>query len=191
MPRRRTNEREQVRAGQLAHALSDILHELHISHRDLAAALNISRYTVDSWTRVGDPALPSDQNLAPLCQFIEQHQKGSGAKLAAAAQFTWVPTNTEKAITSVSASAHASRHNLPAALTSFVGRDTELREVEYLLTVTRLLTLTGVGGVGKTRLALQLAQKVRGNFPDGVWLVELAALRDPNLVWQAIAAAVG
>lgn len=63
MPRRRTNDREQVRAEQFAHALSNILHELHISHRDLAAALNISRYTVDSWTRMSDPALPSEQNL--------------------------------------------------------------------------------------------------------------------------------
>jgi non-specific serine/threonine protein kinase len=191
MPRRRTNEREQVRTEQFAHALSDILHELHISHRDLAAALHISRYTVDSWTRVADPALPSDQNLVPLCQFIEQRQRGSGAKLAAVAQCTWVPTNNEKAITSVSPSANASRHNLPAALTSFVGRDTELREVAHLLTVTRLLTLTGVGGVGKTRLALQLAQKNKDDFADGVWLIELAALRDPNLVWPAIAAAVG
>ncbi len=191
MPRRRTNEREQARAAQFANALSNILHELRISHRHLADALHISRYTVDSWTRVADPALPSEQNLAQVCQLIEQRQGGAGVQLAAAAQFDWTPTDKGGASMAPAVSANAPRHNLPAALTSFVGRDTELREVAHLLTVTRLLTLTGVGGVGKTRLALQLAQQVRSHFADGVWLVELAALSDPTLVWHAIGSAVG
>jgi ATP-dependent Clp protease ATP-binding subunit ClpA len=191
MPRRRINEREQARAAQFASVLSDMLHELRISHRNLATALNISRYTVDSWTRAADPGLPSEQNLAQLCQFIEQRQSGFGTKLAAAAQFEWRPTVNGSAITSAPMSPNARLHNLPAALTRFVGRDIELLEVVHLLTVTRLLTLTGVGGVGKTRLALQLAQQISNDFPEGVWLVELAALSDPNLVWQAIASAVG
>ncbi len=191
MPRRRINEREQARAAQFANALSNILHELRISHRDLADALHVSRYTVDSWTRAADPALPSEQNRAQVCQRIEQRQGGAGVKLAAAAQFDWTPTDKGGAIMAPAGSANALRHNLPAALTSFVGRDTELREVAHLLTVTRLLTLTGVGGVGKTRLALQLAQQVRSHFADGVWLVELAALCDPTLVWHAIGSAVG
>jgi predicted ATPase/DNA-binding SARP family transcriptional activator len=83
------------------------------------------------------------------------------------------------------------RHNLPSALTSFVGRGRELREVARLLDDHRLLTLTGAGGAGKTRLALQAAaERVRGH-PDGVWLVELAALSDPALVPNATLAAVG
>ena len=190
MPRRRNNEREQARAAQFAHALSDMLHELRINHRDLAADLQISRYTVDSWTRIGDPALPSNQNLAQLCQLIEQRERGLGARLATAARFEWAPTNTGSAATSASRRANVPHHNVPAALTSFIGRDTELLEIAHLLTVTRLLTLTGVGGVGKTRLALQLAQQVSSMFADGVWLVELAKLTDPDLVWHTIASTI-
>lgn len=83
------------------------------------------------------------------------------------------------------------RHNLPASLTSFVGREHELTEVRELLRHTRLLTLTGTGGVGKTRLALEAARTVTDEYPDGVWLVELAALTDPVVVPQAVATVLG
>jgi AAA domain len=82
-------------------------------------------------------------------------------------------------------------HNLPLQLTSFVGRERELGEVAALLGAQRLLTLTGPGGTGKTRLALQAAADALEASPDGVWLVELAALADPALVPQAVAQAVG
>ena len=80
---------------------------------------------------------------------------------------------------------------LPAELTSFVGRRSELRETRMLLTASRMLTLTGVGGVGKTRLALRMAAEVRRSFPDGVWFVRLASLRDPALLPHTIANALG
>ncbi len=83
------------------------------------------------------------------------------------------------------------QHNLPAELSSFLGRERELTELGRLLDTTRLLTLTGTGGVGKTRLALRLAHGVLGNSFDAVWLVELAALTDPTLVTPAVAQAVG
>src|ERR671911_718661 len=73
------------------------------------------------------------------------------------------------------------RHNLPSELSSFVGREKELTEVRRLLENTRLLTLTGSGGCGKTRLALAAAGEVEEGFEDGVWLVELASLVDPSL----------
>jgi predicted ATPase/DNA-binding winged helix-turn-helix (wHTH) protein len=79
------------------------------------------------------------------------------------------------------------RHNLPNQLTSFIGREKEIRELKGLLSSTRLLTLTGAGGCGKTRLAIQLAAEVLDDFPDGCWLVELAPLGDPMLVVQTVA----
>ena len=79
------------------------------------------------------------------------------------------------------------RHNLPAALTSFVGRGKELRELPRLLASSRLVSLTGAGGVGKTRLAVQLARGLIEQFPHGVWLVNLAPLTRPDLLAQTIA----
>ncbi|WP_211770601.1 ATP-binding protein [Kutzneria sp. CA-103260] len=76
-------------------------------------------------------------------------------------------------------------------MTSFVGRRHELTEAKRLLSVSRLVTLTGVGGVGKTRLALQLAEQVSRAFPDGVWLVWLATIDDDALVPHAVADVLG
>jgi predicted ATPase len=75
--------------------------------------------------------------------------------------------------------------------TSFVGRETELTEIQRLLGSTRLLTLTGAGGVGKTRLAVQVAVSTASGYPDGVWLVELASVEEERLVAPAALAALG
>ncbi|WP_345347772.1 protein kinase domain-containing protein [Rhodococcus olei] len=80
---------------------------------------------------------------------------------------------------------------LPPELTSFVDRRTELAEVKSLLSSARLVTLTGIGGVGKTRLALRAAATARRGFADGVWFVELADLSDPSLLIDAVAAGLG
>ena len=80
---------------------------------------------------------------------------------------------------------------LPVQLTSFVGRDTELAQLRELLTQNRLLTLTGAGGAGKTRLAIQLAGHLAGEFGDGVWYVDLAPITDPELVPLTVARAFG
>jgi predicted ATPase len=84
----------------------------------------------------------------------------------------------------------AGRPELPSQLTSFVGRERELAEAATLLRDARLLTLTGAGGCGKTRLALALTRQREEDFADGVWPVELAALADPDLVGPAIAQAL-
>jgi non-specific serine/threonine protein kinase len=90
------------------------------------------------------------------------------------------------------ASSAKPRSNLPGALTSFVGRERELAEVRKLLEEQRLVTLTGAGGVGKTRLALRVAEAALQNgYRDGVWLVELAALSDPALVPLAVTGVLG
>jgi hypothetical protein len=83
------------------------------------------------------------------------------------------------------------RNNLPLELTSFVGREAEVREVSGLLSDARLLTLTGVGWVGKSRIALHVAAKALDQYRDGVWLVELGALSDPELIPKQAAIAMG
>jgi predicted ATPase/DNA-binding CsgD family transcriptional regulator len=80
--------------------------------------------------------------------------------------------------------------NLPAQLTSFVGRKNEINEIEELLKTSRLLALTGAGGMGKSRLSLQVGGELLENYRDGVWLVELSAINDPKLVPNAIANAL-
>jgi predicted ATPase/DNA-binding SARP family transcriptional activator len=85
----------------------------------------------------------------------------------------------------------AMRDNLPAPTTSFVGRERELAELGALLREHRLVTLTGMGGSGKTRLALRLAAAQAGAWADGVWLADLTAVADPALVPATVAAAVG
>ncbi len=83
-----------------------------------------------------------------------------------------------------------SKHNLPYQLTSFIGREHEIAQLEELVTANRLVTLTGAGGAGKTRLAIEVASRLVDAFADGVWLVELAALSDPHLVPQVVARAL-
>jgi predicted ATPase/DNA-binding SARP family transcriptional activator len=77
--------------------------------------------------------------------------------------------------------------NLPIPLTSFIGREEEINDITRLLLETRLLTLAGAGGSGKTRLAIQVANEIQGKFSDGVWWIELGVLVDAQLVQQAVA----
>ena len=81
--------------------------------------------------------------------------------------------------------------HLPMALTSFVGREAELTQIRELLSGNRLVTLTGAGGAGKTRLAIQIAAQMAGEFGDGVWYVDLAPITDPELVPVTVARALG
>lgn len=88
-------------------------------------------------------------------------------------------------------SLEATPNNLPQQATSFIGREKELKELKRLLPRTRILTLTGSGGCGKTRLSLQVAADSLEQFPDGVWFVELAPLSNPDLVPQTVAKVLG
>ena len=81
--------------------------------------------------------------------------------------------------------------NLPAEVTSFVGRRRELTDVKRALSKSRLVTLTGVGGVGKTRVAERVARDRRRAYPHGVWLVELGELPDPALLTQTVLTQLG
>jgi len=81
--------------------------------------------------------------------------------------------------------------NLRPATTSFIGRESEVTEIQAAVKAHRLVTLTGVGGVGKTRLALEVAVRLADEFPDGVWFFELAAVADPAALPDAVAAVLG
>ncbi len=81
----------------------------------------------------------------------------------------------------------ASPGNLRAATTSFIGRESEVAEVQAAIKAHRLVTLTGVGGVGKTRLAVEVAARLADEFPDGVWFFDLAAVTDPAAIPDAVA----
>ena len=92
---------------------------------------------------------------------------------------------SERALSSVEKSALLG--NLPAQLTYFVGRKKEISEITELLKNNRLVVLTGAGGSGKTRLAMKVGEELKDDYRDGVWLVELANIREPSLVLQSIA----
>ena len=85
----------------------------------------------------------------------------------------------------------AQRHNLPLQLTTFVGRRSELAEIQALLAAKRFVTLTGVGGAGKTRLALEVAEETLAGYPDGAWLVDLTPIKEGHLVARVFGSALG
>ena len=87
-------------------------------------------------------------------------------------------------------SAAGGMHGFPAALTSFIGRAAAVGELAGLLDESRLVTVTGPGGSGKTRLAAEVARRMAGQFADGVWLAELASVQDPALASASVAAAL-
>jgi serine/threonine-protein kinase PknK len=111
---------------------------------------------------------------------LEQAAAALTARIAAAARSTALP-----ALNGVASG------TLPIERSSLVGREGDIAELSRLVTTTRQVTITGVGGVGKTRLALRVAHTIRSAFADGVWFVQLAALTDPRLVPHTVARAVG
>jgi len=99
--------------------------------------------------------------------------------------------STRKVSAAMESRTETLRHNLPTEITSFVGRDKELRQLRQLLSTSRLLSLTGAGGVGKTRLALRLMWDLVRTVSGGVWLIDVAPLSTPEQIAQAVAAVLG
>ncbi len=141
----------------------------------------------------------STRGIQNLESGVTRPYRDSAQRLAAAlhltgegqAAFLAVAEPAPRHTRSVAIPIGQARHNLPVFLTSFVGREAEIAELRERLTETRLLTLTGTGGCGKSRLAMEVARGVTERYPDGVWQVELAGLSDPAVLPQAVAAAVG
>ena len=126
-------------------------------------------------------------SVVELGEELQQIQRNHGLPVDQMA--LRVPPSTQRPAESVGS--ERASGNLPLELTSFVGRSTDLRRLKEMLARSRLATLTGIGGVGKTRLALRAAAEVRTKFRDGAWLVTLDELRDPSLLIDVVAAALG
>ena len=144
---------------------------------------------------------PLAQHLPALVQTVQQAlattaegQAGAVGKASPSAPTTappLIPAQTAPPLPNNLLSTNLQSNNLPEQVTSFIGREKEMRDVKSLLAKTRLLTLTASGGSGKTRLSLQVAADVLDHCPDGAWFVELAPLADSALVSQTLAQVLG
>jgi predicted ATPase/DNA-binding CsgD family transcriptional regulator len=129
-------------------------------------------------------------NLAP--NSIKSYTRRIYAKLGVSDRQEAIQRASQLGLLDNQAPPKGRRHNLPAPLTPFIGRQNELHQIGRMLAdpVNRLVTLTGTGGIGKTRLALQVANACQDNYLQGVWLMTLASLSEPELVTQFVAAAL-
>lgn len=192
---------------RFANCLSDALHELKITHKALAQELGVTLHAVNSWTRGVDPSVPGGDNLDKLCTLLEKRREGLGAQIAHLVGHEWRPAvgtdvaeaaaAAERATEEQEADARArNKHrlsNLPLSLSSYVGKGQEVARVSELVQKHRLVTLAGMGGIGKTRLSLEVGRTLlaEGVFGAGVWLIELAPLRDGAYLTQTILQALG
>jgi predicted ATPase/DNA-binding CsgD family transcriptional regulator len=163
---------------------------LHLSQAALAEALGVARNTVARWERleleIQHPELirmaldrlETDENLAANGRPRSRPARHDGA-------------NRQRKENAPQRDGGAPFRDLPVEFTSFIGREQEINAVRRLLATTQLVTLSGAGGSGKTRMALQVARQLAESFSDGVYLIELASLNVDELVAQAIATALG
>jgi len=159
-----------------------------LTQRELSFAVG---YSTSQISRLEQDERPPDA-ASLAARFIPALQLGTEPdwaarllELAAASRVTGQSARTYRAASALPP------NNLPSQLTSFIGRESEIAQGRQLLKTSRLLMLTGPGGAGKTRLSLETAASVLRDFPDGVWLVELAPVADPALVPQAVASVLG
>lgn len=174
----RGDYREAIRHAQRLLRLDPLREETYRSLMRLAARSG-DRASVVQTYKACSTVLERELNLEPAPETRRAYEEALAEP--AAEPVTGVPVPEPM----------AARHNLPTPLTSFVGRERESAELKSLLGRGRLVTLTGIGGVGKTRLALAVARDGLPHFTDGVWWIDLAPLVDPSLVPQAVASAVG
>ncbi len=174
--------------------LKHLRRRARLTQRELGAAVGYSETYI---TRLeGDARLPDPG--AVRAQFVEALKLNGEPELARRLVELAEQARVARARESPAIPLPHRRTNLPAQLTRFVGREKEMAEVQRLLGTTRLLTLTGSGGCGKTRLALEVGAALAGAddrapaaaFPDGVWLAELASLSDAGLVTDMVATAL-
>jgi predicted ATPase/transcriptional regulator with XRE-family HTH domain len=187
-------------AGPFGHLLHQYRATAGLSQEELAERAGLGRRGISDLER-GMRRTPYPATVRRLVKALGLGQTDRAALVAAArtnlagarAHDATLPANTpESSDRGVSRADRTTgmterrHHNLPVALTTFIGRGPELIQLQELLSKTRLVTLVGVGGAGKTRLALEVAAHVVDSFAHGVWLVELADVSDPMLVPQRV-----
>lgn len=187
MARQLQRPRQQnARAERFSAALAAILHELKLTHRELAAAVGVTAATVASWTGAAAPQVPAPANLARLCAVLELRKAGASEALQRVLRDQSAPAAAPLRAASIG--------SLPAPVHACIGRERELADIAAHFTGhrggarQRLLTLIGAGGVGKTRLAIEAGHVLQSSYPDGVWLIELAALNEPAALPATVAA---
>lgn len=163
------------REQQVLELLADGLTSNEMSERLILAVSSVKWYVQQIYGKLG---VNSKRQAITRAMHLGLLKAGEG-RLAAYLEFP--PSNTK----------NRPNNNLPLDLTSFIGRQHEIVQVHELLHAHRLVTLTGAGGVGKTRLTIQVAGEMLAETPDGVWYVELAPISDPELVPQIVAATFG
>ena len=137
------------------------------------------------------PALYIEDEPEMVARFMELATQARGGTFLRDGAITF-PRTVQKQIVEHSRTVEEDvRNNLPLQLTSFIGRHHELAQLRHLLEGARLITLTGTGGCGKTRLALETARQLVESYRDGIWLIELASISDPNLVLHTVASTLG
>jgi len=164
----------------VAERMRDAVEAMHIDH-DGSTLGHVS-------ISVGVASVPATAGVEPMTVVKLADEAAYNAKEGGRNRVVAPPEYESKALPALRR--QAARHNLPLQLTRFLGRERELLEVRTLLGELRLVTLSGSGGIGKTRLALEAARGRIGTFGEGVWVVDLARLEDPALVPAALAAAM-
>jgi predicted ATPase/DNA-binding SARP family transcriptional activator/DNA-binding CsgD family transcriptional regulator len=178
------------------HALQQVLgeeptnEEAHVGLMRLYAYSGRSREALRQYGRLSE-ALSNELGVEPGASTRALREEIAAARFPVdPAQDAGPPTERAGPPTGQTSVGGVGEHNLHAQRTSFVGREREMLEVKRALAMSRLLTLSGAGGSGKTRLALEVARDLVGAYPDGVWLVEFAPLTEGALVPQAVAKAL-
>ena len=166
--------------GSFARLLQQYRAKAGLSQEELAERGGLSRRAISDLERAARRA-PYPVTVRRLAEGLGLNETDRAALLAA----SHMPGSIRSAGTRPADG--GIRHNLPTQLTSFIGRVQETAEIRRALAKTRLLTLTGPGGVGKTRLALRVAERERSTYRDGVWILELAPLQEATQVPQLVA----
>ena len=132
------------------------------------------------------PALYVDDEPEIVARLMELGARARGEGLPHNGMITFSRSTRKEVLENVRSVEENVLNNLPLQLTSFVGREREIVEIKNLLGKSRLIALTGSGGCGKTRLALEVAGRLVEAYRDGIWLIELASISDPDLVLRAV-----